>query len=84
MSSGVAELIQQGKLDIQHYLDRHLAGDWGDVTPERAQANEHAIHRRDLLFSAYILTPVHKLWIITEADRSLTTLLLIRTVLIQS
>lgn len=66
-------------------LGRHLAGDWGDVGAEDAQSNEEALQTGGRLFSVYSLSPPPrmdetlepiKVWVITEADRSVTTLLL--------
>jgi hypothetical protein len=64
---------------------RHVAGDWGDVCKEDADANNEALLEGSRIFSAYVLPPplsqgqtleTTKLWIITEADRSVTTILL--------
>ncbi len=57
-------------------LDRHAAGDWGDVGPEDWRENEFSLERGFRLLSAYTLSSGTKIWIITEADRSVTTLLL--------
>ena len=60
-------------------LRRHLAGDWGDVDDEDKAMNDAALVDGSRLLSAYHVgdsqTPI-KFWIITEADRSFTTLLL--------
>jgi len=58
------------------YLSRHVTGDWGEL--DRADAAENALSLRDglRLLSAYALPDGTRLWIITEADRSCTTLLL--------
>jgi len=54
----------------------HAAGSWGNVCPEDARANDRAVVHGDRILSAYD-TPLGKtVWIITEADRSATTLLL--------
>ena len=58
------------------YVRRHAWGDWGDVSADDAQANERALHEGSRVFSAYALTTGERLWIITEADRSSTTVLL--------
>ena len=58
------------------YVRRHAWGDWGDVSAEDAQANERALQDGSRLFSAYALGTGERLWIITEADRSSTTVLL--------
>lgn len=62
-------------LNPLHYLARHLTGDWGEMCAEDRQANEDAIIQGLRIFSAYD-TPEGRIWVITEADRSVTTLLL--------
>jgi hypothetical protein len=64
------------------FLSRHVAGDWGVVGTEDAEANNQAIKNGSRLLSAYILNDAKtKIWVITEAEddngnRSTTTLLL--------
>jgi len=58
------------------YLDRHARGDWGDMDPEDLRENERSLLHGFRLFSAYTLPTGVRLWAITEADRSVTTLLL--------
>ena len=55
---------------------RHMAGDWGEVDAEDKAANDLALMDGSRLLSAYTTTKGQKLWIITEADRSVTTILL--------
>lgn len=55
---------------------RHLCCDWGDVCPQDKQSNDRAIKNGERLFSAYHSRDGIKFWIITEADRSATTVLL--------
>ena len=57
-------------------LSRHLRGDWGTLDAEDRNSNEQALARGGRLFSAYHSTANIKFWIITEADRSVTTVLL--------
>ena len=57
-------------------LTRHLNGDWGDVCQQDAIANNQALRYGDRLLSAYHAPDGTKFWIITEADRSCTTVLL--------
>ncbi len=57
-------------------LQRHESGDWGDIGPEDIETNEQALLHGDRLFSAYHSTKGVKFWIITEWDRSVTTILL--------
>lgn len=77
MTRGVSNLIERGLLDPLPYIHRHLAGDWGDLCIEDWRANNEALARGERLFSSYYLICSRlKLWIITEGDRSMTTLLL--------
>lgn len=55
---------------------RHRTGDWGDVCPEDWRSNDKAIQNGRRILSAYHSTYGQKFWIITEADRSATTILL--------
>jgi hypothetical protein len=56
-------------------LSRHASADWGDLCPEDALANNTALEHGDRLFSAYGQGD-RRIWVITEADRSATTVLL--------
>jgi hypothetical protein len=76
MTRGVNELVRRGELNPVPYLMRHLDGDWGDLCDDDRRANDAALKSGDRLFSSYQVTPTLKLWIITEWDRSVTTLLL--------
>lgn len=62
--------------DINRALSRHAAGDWGDVCKSDKRENEVALKEGFRLMSVYKATDRTKFWIITEADRSVTTLLL--------
>ena len=57
-------------------LVRHFSGDWGDVGPHDKAANDRALRNGNRLLSAYHAPDGTKFWIITEADRSVTTVLL--------
>ena len=57
-------------------LRRHARGDWGDLDDEDRKANDRALQEGSRLFSAYKTKAGVKFWIITEADRSATTVLL--------
>jgi len=76
MTAGVAELIRQGRINPSAYLRRHLTGDWGDLCDDDRRSNDAALKSGDRLLSSYQVAPDLKLWIITEWDRSVTTLLL--------
>ncbi len=61
------------------FLDRHAAGDWGDLGDEDRRENVLSLRQGFRLFSSYaydLADPEAKVWIITEADRSSTCLLL--------
>lgn len=75
-TAGVQALIESNALHPQPYLLRHLHGDWGDVPPEDWEQNQCALELGNRLLSVYHLTDEVTLWIITEGDRSVTTLLL--------
>jgi hypothetical protein len=60
---------------VQAGLLRHAKGDWGDLDAEDAQLNEDALKHGDRLLSAYGNGDL-RFWIITESDRSVTTILL--------
>jgi len=61
--------------DILNALNRHVVGDWGDLEEEDRQTNDEALQSGDRLLSAYRSGDT-KFWIITEADRSSTCVLL--------
>lgn len=59
------------------YVSRHARGDWGDVCDEDKRLNDRARKDASRLLSAYTLMDgTTRVWIITEADRSATTVLL--------
>lgn len=58
------------------YLTRHVRGDWGTLTKHDQDENEFAMDKDLRLLSSYPLPNGTQLWVITEADRSATTLLL--------
>lgn len=58
------------------FLSKHLAGDWGIVDDEDKQANDDALIHGERLLSAYLTSKGTKIWVITEADRSSSCLLL--------
>ena len=62
--------------EILNALMRHVQGDWGELDSEDRISNERALKHGGRLFSAYHSIQKIKFWIITEADRSSTTILL--------
>ena len=57
------------------YLARHATGDWGDLCAFDRRQNEIALRDGYRVFSSYDV-PAGRVWVITEADRSVTTILL--------
>lgn len=64
------------KCELMAALERHKNCDWGEVPESDWAANDRALTRRERIISAYRADSQTKFWIITEADRSATTLLL--------
>lgn len=64
------------RYELLNAFQRHLRCDWGDVCGEDKLRNDQALLNGERLFSAYHSSDDRKFWIITEADRSATTILL--------
>jgi len=62
--------------DIRSGIIRHQSGDWGDIDADDRKENDLALERGTRLLSAYQASNGVKFWIITEADKSSTTVLL--------
>ncbi len=73
---GALHAFARGEENYLPFLMRHARGDWGEVCPEDSDANNEAHEHGGRLFSAYKLRDGTKIWIITEADRSSTCILL--------
>jgi hypothetical protein len=73
--AAIYELERTGR-SVAPLLYRHQTGDWGDCGKEDAQHNDEALRNGDRIFSVYQLDAKAKVWIITEWDRSATTILL--------
>jgi hypothetical protein len=73
---GALDAIERADESSSMFLKRHAAGDWGDVCEHDRLENEFALDKQLRLFSVYYLGDGTKIWIITEADRSVTTILL--------
>jgi len=72
---GALQLLRDAGEDTARYLARHALGDWGEVPPEDARENERSLKHGWRVLSSYAVGE-GKVWIITEADRSYTTILL--------
>ena len=62
--------------DVMKALSKHMAGDWGDCCSEDWEANQQSLQEEERLFSVYHDRNGVKFWVITEWDRSATTILL--------
>jgi hypothetical protein len=76
MTPGANDTLQRARQLPLEFLLRHKNGDWGDLPPEDVRENERALRDGSRVFSSYLTRTEEKLWIITEWDRSATTLLL--------
>ncbi|MBD3672761.1 MAG: hypothetical protein HUJ26_04470 [Planctomycetaceae bacterium] len=75
-TSGALDALETAGDNLSVFLSRHANGDWGLVSVEDAAMNDEALRHGDRVLSAYKTSLGTKLWIITEADRSATTVLL--------
>ncbi len=75
---GAQEALDAAFHSPVEFLLRHKQGDWGELEPEDLLENERALVHGSRLVSAYHTRQDDKLWVITEWDRSVTTVLLPR------
>ena len=71
----LAALTKAGQTPLD-FLSRHVCGDWGDIDKDDCKENELGLKRGFRLLSSYRTNAEVKVWVITEADRSVTTVLL--------
>ena len=71
----LASLAKAGQTPLD-FLSRHVRGDWGDLDKDDRKENELGLKRGFRLLSSYHTNAGTKIWVITEADRSVTTVLL--------
>jgi hypothetical protein len=69
------QLLEEVGEDPLSYLTRHRSGDWGEVNAQDSQENEQSLKQGWRIVSSYSVGEKTN-WIITEADRSYTTILL--------
>jgi hypothetical protein len=75
LTRSAQSLLAEHKQSAVPFYDRHIAGDWSEMDLGDQRANEFAIKRGERIVSKYRLG-TNNIWIITEADRSSTTMLL--------
>ena len=73
---GALEALVKAGDDARVFLNRHMTGDWGIVGDEDGRLNDEALKHGGRLLPAYRTSMGVKLWVLTEADRSATTILL--------
>lgn len=74
-TAGVTAWAERQEIDMTRLLWRHHIGDWGDLDTEDKAANENALAHGSRIFSSYKIAD-RKCYVITEADRSMTTIML--------
>ena len=73
---GALGALQEAGENPATFLKRHITGDWGELDEDDQRENEFSVTHGFRLLSAYKLSSGATIWLITEADRSATTLLL--------
>jgi hypothetical protein len=73
---GALAALQKADQEPHDFLARHVACDWGDLSDQDQKENDHSLEHGFRLLSSYRTNAGEKLWIVTECDRSATTLLL--------
>lgn len=79
---GAIDALAKANESASTYLRRHFTGDWGNMSADDKAQNDEAIahegilDQQDRVMSGYELTDSTRIWIITEYDRSVTTVLL--------
>jgi len=76
ITPGAEEALQIAGQTAIEFLRRHMSGDWGELSEDDIRENELSLEQGFRLLSRYETTKGERLWIITEADRSATTILL--------
>jgi len=75
-TAGALEALESSRQTPAEFLTRHATGDWGDLSADDIAENEFSIKNGFRLLSSYLTASGQRLWVITEAQRDLTTLLL--------
>jgi hypothetical protein len=73
---GALAALEKAGQQPQEFLARHVCGQWGDLCEEDRRENQFSLERGFRLLSSYRTNADEKIWIITESDRSVTTILL--------
>ena len=73
---GALSALEEAGNSASEFLSKHARGEWGDLCLEDKQANTEAVADDLRILSAYRLSDGTRIWVITECDRSVTTVLL--------
>src|SRR5271155_6129207 len=73
---GALTVLEKTGQSPMEFLSRHVTGDWGEIPEEDKQENQFSLEKGFRLLSSYRTTAGDRLWVITEENRSHTTLLL--------
>ena len=73
---GALDALTRANQDPRDFLNRHGTGDWGELGKEDKTENEYSLQHGFRILSSYTTGAGERFWVITEADRSVTTLLL--------
>jgi len=76
ITPGAEEALMIAGQTAIEFLRRHMTCDWSELADDDAQENELSLREGFRVLSAYRTSKGQKLWIITEADRSSTTIVL--------
>jgi hypothetical protein len=75
-TAGAMQAAQNTGELFGQYLRRHIMGDWGECCADDVKENEWSLENGERLMSVYLMSDKTKIWVITERDRSVTTILL--------
>ena len=73
---GALAVLEKAGQNPMEFLSRHVTGDWGEIREEDKKENQFSLEQGFRLLSSYRTTAGDRVWVITEGNRSLTTVLL--------
>lgn len=76
VTPGASDALEEATQSPQEFLSRHARLEQGELSDEDQSENEFSVNKHLRIFSAFKTAKGDKIWVITEADRSMTTLLL--------
>ena len=76
VTPGALRALQKAEQEPREFLGRHINGDWGAVSEDDKRENEYSVQHGFRILSAYTTSAGDRIRIMTEADRSTTTILL--------